>query len=269
MGARRDAGDPYSRVDYRKVIAWEARIGREAPFLLRLLEDAPDASVLDVGCGTGEHVAFFAARGVRAVGGDRSPTMIEATRMHADAGHGRFLEGDARDAPGLLARGPRFGLALCLGNVLPHVLDERALAALLTAVHAALLAGGLFLVQLLDYERILSQGVRHLPLDFRAGEGAEEVVFLRLLKPGPDGTLLFFPTTLVLAPDAEEPVRVEGSKRVALRPWTRAELGPAFDAAGFEVRWHGDMQGGAFGATGASDLVVVGERRPDRDVQGP
>ena len=61
--------------------------------------------------------------------------MIEATRSHERAGHGRFLEGEAADAPRLLARGAAFGLALCLGNVLPHVAGRGALAALLAAVH--------------------------------------------------------------------------------------------------------------------------------------
>jgi len=268
VGDEPEQGDLYSRVDYRRVIAWEARIRREGPFLLRLLADAPDDSVLDLGCGTGEHVAFFAQQGARAVGIDRSASMIEAARAHEHAGHGRFLVGEARDAPELLTQEEGFGLALCLGNVLPHVVESAELTALLDAARRVLRPGGLFLVQLLNYERILSQDVRHLPLRFRPGEAGQEVVFLRLLKPGPDGSLLFFPTTLVLDPDAEEPVRVQGSKRVPLRPWTRAELGPAFDAAGFDLRWYGDMAGGGFDARDAPDLVLVARRRPDHGVQG-
>lgn len=268
MSGSPERGDLYSRVDYRRMVAWERRIRREGPFLLRLLEEAPDDSVLDLGCGTGEHVAFFAGRGARAVGIDPSPSMIEAARSHEEAGHGRFLLGEARDAPELLAGEQQFGLAICLGNVLPHVREDQALEAFLGAVHDLLLPGGIFLVQLLDYERILREGIRHLPLDFRRGDDGEEIVFLRLLEPQSDGTLLFFPTTLVIDPDADEPVRVKGSKRVSLRPWTRADLDPAFDAAGFDVRWHGDLQGGAFDAAGAVDLVALARRRPDRDVRG-
>ena len=72
--------DPYSRVNYRRLIAWEKRIAREGPFLRSLLGRAPERSVIDIGCGTGEHVAFFSAAGARAVGLDRSEAMLkEAT----------------------------------------------------------------------------------------------------------------------------------------------------------------------------------------------
>ena len=261
--AARDAGpiDPYSRTEYRRLIAWEKRIAREAPFLERQLAGAPDRSVLDIGCGTGEHTAFFARAGARAVGLDRSESMLEAARDHEARGEGRFLEGDVLDAHELLAGEAPFGLAICLGNMLPHVLEDVELAAFVAAVHDHLAPGGTFLLQILNYERILSHGVRALPVNVRPGEGNEEIVFLRLLKPGPDGSLLFFPTTLVLDPEADHPVRVEGTKRVPLRPWTRRDLVPAFDAAGFDVRWHGDMEGGAFEPTHSSDLVVVARRR--------
>ena len=261
MTEARGQDDPYSRVDYRRVVAWESRIRREGPFLLRLLADAPDASVIDLGCGTGEHVAFFAEHGARSVGIDRSPAMIEKARSYERTGTGRFLAGDAADAADLLSAESPFGLALCLGNVLPHVPDAAALAALLGAAHDVLRPGGLCLIQLLNYERILAEGARHLPLSFRAGDDGEEIVFLRLLRPLPDGSLEFFPTTLVLDPESEEPVRVQGTKRIRLRPWTRRELAPAFDAAGFDVRWCGDMVGGAYAAGESTDLVIVGRRR--------
>ena len=54
--------DEYSRVNYRRLIAWKKRIVREAPFLRSLLGRAPDRSVIDLGCETGEHGAFFSRR---------------------------------------------------------------------------------------------------------------------------------------------------------------------------------------------------------------
>lgn len=255
------ADDPYARIAYRRVIAWERRIEREGPLLRRLLADAPDRSVIDLGCGSGEHVAFFAAEGARAVGIDRSESMIEAARVHERAGLGRFLLGAVEGAPALLAEEPAFGLALCLGNVLPHVPDREALDAFLGAVHAVLRPEGVFLLQLLDYERILANGDRHLPLSFGDGDGGEEIVFLRLLRSTAGGRLLFFPTTLVLDPDADAPVRVEATKRIELTPWTRARLEPAFDAAGFDVDWRGDMAGRPYVEGASADLVGIARRR--------
>ena len=175
---------------------------REAPLLRRLLAAAPDGSVLDLGCGTGEHVAFFADEGARAVGVDRSETMLEAAREYETAGRGRFIDGDLLDLAAALPGEAPFGLAICLGNVLPHIRDDAQLDLFLAGVHGALADGGTLFVQLVNYEGILASGTRHLKVNVRPGEGdGAEIVFLRLLKDAGDGRMLFFPTTLELRPD--------------------------------------------------------------------
>jgi SAM-dependent methyltransferase len=253
--------DPYSRVHYRRLIAWERRIAREGPFLLELLDGAPDRSVLDLGCGTGEHTAFFAQEGARAVGVDRSESMIESARDHEAAGHGRFVLGDLLELPAALADHTRFGLAICLGNTLPHLREDDELDALLAGAHGALLPGGALLIQILNYEGILATGRRHLPVNVRPGDGEEEIVFLRLLKDAGNGRIHFFPATLELDPEAEEdPIRVIQSRRVELRAWTRESLAPRLQAAGFEPTWCGDMQGGPFEPLTSPDLVLVARR---------
>jgi SAM-dependent methyltransferase len=230
--------DPYSRTEYRRVIAWKRRIEREGPFLTRLLERAPDRSVLDVGCGTGEHTAFFSGLDARAVGLDRSETMIAAARDHETESSDRrpsakFFVGEATAMHETLGSEPPFGLLLCLGNMLPHLLEKEELDSLLAGARRLLAPGGIFLVQLLNYRRLLEQNVRHLPLNFRDSESAEEIIFLRLLQPISEERILFFPTTLALNPDAEEPVVIKSTQRVELRPWTDADLEPAFEEQGF------------------------------------
>lgn len=252
--------DPYSRVNYRRLIAWEPRITREAPFLLSLLDGAPERSVIDAGCGTGEHVAFFARRGVRAVGLDRSEAMIAAAKDHEEAGTGRFALGDAMEARAALGDEPSFGLAVCLGNMLPHIPAEADLARFLTSLHEVLLPGGLLLIQILNYEGILATGRRYLPVNLRPGDDGKEIVFLRLISPVEDGRVLFFPATLELDPDAENPLTVAMSRRVELRAWTRADLAPALAAVGFDAVFHGDMAGGEFVLEDSADLVVVATR---------
>ena len=252
--------DQYSRVNYRRLIAWEQRITREAPFLLSLLDRAPERSVVDLGCGTGEHVAFFAGADVRAVGLDRSEAMIGAAKDHEDAGNGRFVLGDAMEARAALGDEPSFGLAVCLGNMLPQIAEGPDLARVLASLHGILLPGGLLLIQILNYEGILGSGKRSLPVNVRPGDDGKEIVFLRLMSPAEHGRVLFFPATLELDPDAEEPLTVTMSRRVELRAWTRADLAPALAAAGFEAVFHGDMAGGEFVVDDSTDLVVVATR---------
>jgi len=253
--------DPYSRVNYRKLIAWKRRIDREAPFLRRLLDAAPDRSALDLGCGTGEHTAFFADEGARAVGVDRSDTMLGAAADYAAHGRGRFVQSDLLELPTALASEPGFGLAICLGNVLPHVVEDAALDCILRGAHDALLPGASLLIQILNYEGILANGKRNLPVNVRPGDEGNEIVFLRLLKDAGDGRILFFPATLELnADDEDEPLRIIQSRRVELRAWSRESLAPRFAAAGLEPEWLGDMQGGPFDVDASPDLVVLAHR---------
>jgi SAM-dependent methyltransferase len=250
---------PYKRLSYRRLIAWPQRIAREEPFLLGEIERAPRASVLDLGCGTGEHVRHLASRRVRAVGIDRSEDQIEAAREYEDEfpPHGpRFVHGAVEALADLVDE--RFGAAICLGNVLPHF-EDRELAAALAAVAAVLLPGGRFVGQLINYERIFSAGVRHLPINVRpAPEGDAEIVFLRLLKRDGERHVRFFPSTLTLRPGADPPLGIEASKEVRLRAWRRAELEREFARAGFEIDGiYGDMEGGAFAADSSSDLVIT------------
>ena len=249
-------GDQYSRVEYRRLIAWGPRIEREGPFLLRLLDGAPDPSVVDLGCGTGEHVAFFAETGVRALGVDRSEAMVAAARDHEDQGHGRFICADAREADRALAEEPHFGMAICLGNMLPHLQEPEDLNALLASTQALLRPGGRFLVQLLNYRRIREQGIRQLPINFRPGEDGRETVFVRLMTHQRDGRVLFYPTSLELDPESDPPVTVRASKKVSLRAWTDAELRLQFEGHGFEIQLMGDMQGGPYEPFESTDLVI-------------
>ena len=253
--------DAWARVEYRRLIAWGPRIEREAPFLLRMLDQAPERSVLDVGCGTGEHTAFFAEKGCRAVGLDASAAMIEKAREHETRGHGRFVEGDVLEARRVLSDEEPFGMAICLGNMLPHLLEDDAVRVFARNLSDLLLPSGILVVQLLNYHPVLAEDVRHLPLNFRPREDGGELVFLRLMKRGRGRRVLFFPTTLEWHPEEEEtPVTLVSTRRVELAAWTDRDLVPIFREAGFAVETKGDMQGGPFDPRASKDLVLIARR---------
>lgn len=254
-GAQRE--DLYSRVDYRRLVAWPERIEREWPFLRTVLGEK--GRLLDLGCGTGEHSRFLASKGFDVVGIDASPSMLEKATDTPRPDNLRFLEGDIAEVE-RLAEG-EFDAAICLGNTLPH-LDARAMERLLGGLRLRLRAGAPFLLQILNYEKILEQRQRFLPLNFRQGEEpGEEIVFLRLMTPHPDGTLVFTPTTLRYRPHADPPLEVVAARNVPLRAWRRAELEALLDAAGFGERTlYGTVGEVPYSATASSDLVIVAVR---------
>lgn len=258
--------DLYSRVDYRRMIAWPARIEREWPLLEEVLAGGPSRRLLELGSGTGEHARFLVARGFQVVGVDASESMIaKATEEPLPAGL-RFILGDLADV-GDLVEGP-FGGALCLGNTLPHVKDRERLLRAFRALRAHLTPGAPFLFQILNYEKIFATGQRHLPLSFRPGDdggmddrGTDDrgtVVFLRLMEPRPDGTVLFNPTTLAWRPGQDPPLEVVATKNVLLRGWTRRQVEELLDQAGFPHRQlYGGMQKEPYEPLESPDLVVV------------
>lgn len=259
--------DAFAHVDYRRMIAWPQRIQREAPFLMQQLDAAPLRSVLDLGCGTGEHARFFASQQVRTVGIDRSAAQIEAARAYENAAgeYGpHFLLGELAELPSRTDE--RFGLAVCLGNVLPSF-DDDSLPPALSAVVQRLVPGGRLVVQLLNYHRIFAQGIRHLPLSFRpaaepaGSSGAPgEVLFLRLMTPDGDRHVRFCPTTLSLHPGEDPPVRVVDAHETRVRAWRWSDLQPLLHAAGFRnFSLFGDMSFGTFESDRSSDLVIVAQ----------
>lgn len=247
--------DKYSRLEYRRLIAWPSRIQREADLLERVLSSGPSRRVLDLGCGTGEHARFLGQKGYRVIGVDSSESQIETARDVPAPTGVEFVHGDLGELDSLLTG--IFGGAICLGNTLPHLLTPVRLGRFLSGLRDRLAEGAPLLLQLLNYERIFHREERCLPVSLRPDESGD-IVFLRLMNLHSDGTVTFFPSTLKLRPGEDPPLEVKASKEVRLRGWRLAELEEAFEAAGFGVSERlGSFDGSAYQATESRDLIVV------------
>ena len=101
-------------------------------------------SVLDLGCGTGNHSWPLARRGLDVTGVDRSPDMLEVASgksgLAAEARAPQFLQGDVQTVDA----GRRFDSALMMFAVLGYQLRNEDVAAALGTVRRHLDPGGLF-----------------------------------------------------------------------------------------------------------------------------
>jgi len=119
-------------------------IGRPQPVFVRVAEaGAIRGRVLDVGCGTGEHVLMAAARGLEATGIDAAPRAIAAAqRKSADRGlPARFLVWDALR---LAELEERFDTVLDSG--LFHVFDDEDRSRFIEALGTVVRPGGSYLM---------------------------------------------------------------------------------------------------------------------------
>ena len=136
---------------------------------------------LDVACGTGLYAIVLARLGLRVVGSDLSPAMLEqARRAAAKAGVGvQWLGSPMQELAGRVTE--RFDAVLCMGNSIPHLLEPGDLEGTLTGFHKMLAPGGVAIVQLLNYARLLAKAERVVGID-RQGD-AEYVRFYDFLGP--------------------------------------------------------------------------------------
>jgi glycine/sarcosine N-methyltransferase len=246
--------DPYSRVDYRRLVAWPERIEREWQFLARALGER--GRVLDLGSGTGEHSRFLASKGFEVSGIDSSPAMLAKANDTPLPPNLAFIEGDISNVEHLVSG--EFDGAICLGNTLPHLRDPATLVRFFGGLRARLRPGAAFVLQVLNYDKVLDSGQRFLPLNFRTDEGEGEIVFLRLMTPRADGTVVFTPSTLRYRPEGDPPLEVVATRNVELKGWRRRELEEALAAAGFPRREvFGTVGDVPFDPARSPDTVVV------------
>ncbi len=248
----------FSRLEYRRYVAWSTRIQREAPLILDTLNRTAERKVLDLGCGTGEHSRFLAGEGFEVVGVDRSETLLAQAQAEPESAGVQFVHCDLRDLSGL--EFGRFGGAICLGNTLVNLREESDLERFAQGLSGSLVPGGRILIQILNYFGLRERKVRHLQLNFLEDEGGERV-FLRMMQYLPEGLVRFYPVTLKLDPSAEQPVELVHARAVELRGWELGEIKPILERNGLRVvRVLGDMVDAAFDPVNSSDLVVIAER---------
>lgn len=225
--------------DYDLIFAdWRRSIARQGDVLERLLdaELGPGPhSLLDASCGIGTQALGLAARGHRVHATDLSPVSVQRAAQEASS-LGVPLTTGVADLRTLDTQVPgTFDAVLSCDNALPHLLTDGELRAATRAVSAKLRPGGVFLVTLRDYDKLLEEKPHAtLPQVIDSPEG-RRIVF-QVWDWAEDGRTYAFSLFLVRQRGGHWETT---QHRTVYRALRRAELDAALGAAGFtHIRWH-------------------------------
>lgn len=240
--------------EYDVMVAWSERLRAESPFLADVVRRAQATRLLDVGCGTGWHAIHFARLGLQSVGADPSGEMVRRARENARGTVGvRFVQAGLGQLQATTEG--KFDVVTCLGNTLPHLLDEDALRQGLADVAAVLRAGGYLVVQQLNYDRLLASRQRFLGVSAGQHEG-QEMLFFRFYDY--EGALLTFNVVTLRKEAGRWGFQVRATR---LQPIQSSQLVRLLAEAGFgRPELYGSFDRTAYQPQEANDLIVVATR---------
>ena len=197
--------------------------------------EIPFDRYLDIGCATGALLSAFSGKFRHLYGLDLDPALLSLAAKKlfpVDTGKTELLEASMADLDTLFPE-EEFSVITCMGNTLPH-LELPEFGPFLESVSRHLEGGGVFIFQIINYDRILDNALRGLPTLERG-----EVTFNRyysLLKPN---GRIDFDTILT---DPEEELEIENS--VELTPVRKRQLEEYLYSAGFtRARFFGSFSG--------------------------
>lgn len=191
-------------------------------------------SLLDIGCGTGNKTILLAGDAVT-MGIDADPAMIAAAQTNNAKDNIRYMPLDMLEIGKKLPQAS-FDAAVCLGNTLAHLTGSGDLVSFLGQARFVLAEGGEFIVQILNYDRILDNGIAELPVI-----ETDHVVFRREYEWR--GGEMYFVTTLAVK--GGETLR----NAFVLNPIRFAELAEGLRNAGFaDAAYYGSYAGEAYSA---------------------
>ena len=153
-------------------------IGRPQPAFVALAEDGViTGSVLDAGCGTGEHALYFASLGHESWGVDGSPRAIERALQKAHE-RGIAVEFRVHDALALEGLGRTFDTVTDCG--LFHIFDDQARRRYVESLARVLDSGGRYFMLCFSDRQPGSDGPRRISQEeiraaFAAGWRVNEI----------------------------------------------------------------------------------------------
>ena len=150
--------------DYDAMTGFDQRFAAEQGFFASMVKKYGITSALDAGCGTGAHALLLARLGVAVTAVDASEEMLRAAARHAEVMHLPLTlhRVDLFHDTGSIQE--RFDAVFCMGNTIVHAASAAEAQKTIGGLLDLLNPGGLLVVQLLNFEKILIERPRVISL---------------------------------------------------------------------------------------------------------
>lgn len=236
---------------YDEMTRFDERLQSEKAVLQKWVDRYQIQSAMDVACGTGLHSILLSGMGVRTVGADISDEMLQKAKLHAaDMGvKVRWVQSSLQELRQNIKG--EFDAVLCLGNSIPHLLNQSDLYTTFQNFSDLLKPEGIAVIQLLNYRRMLANKERIVGIH-RQGKW-EYIRFYDFQ----DERIQFNILTINWSGNKN----THSLNSTLLYPYGKEELEQALHKKGFtDLQYYGDMQFNPFELETSPNLVVVGKK---------
>jgi cyclopropane fatty-acyl-phospholipid synthase-like methyltransferase len=133
----------------------------QAEFILDGDSETDGKNILEIGCGTGQLIFGLSEFYKTSTGIDLDSEMIRyAIRKYNHRENLKFDEMDMLDVDNLV---DDYDTVICFGNTMVHLENEIEITDFIKKTFKKIVAGGRFMIQIINYDRILDQNIDFLP----------------------------------------------------------------------------------------------------------
>ncbi len=201
--------------------------GREQLEFIKKAAGGPPKKLLDVACGAGTYAVELAREGYEVWATDLDEEMIRQTEIRAAAGK-VAVKAEALDMLKLNElSADQFDCLFCIGNSIVHLGSKDAILDALRKMKGKLCENGSLLLQIINFDRILSKGITSLPSILNPEAGME---FHRNYSYDAPTGLIHFNTVLRVSRGKEWD---QYSNSIKLFPLISSDLQDLLERAGF------------------------------------
>lgn len=206
-------------------------------FIRRIVGDPPK-SILDVACGTGGYSLELNNQGYDITAVDIDSKMIESLKAKTKKIDSKVEFFQAN----MLNLNDKFNLnefdsVFCIGNSLVHLDNLNQISKFIKSAKGILKNGGSLIVQVINYDRIISRGVKSLPTIYNEANG---LTFERFYRYDEEKNKVYFKTILSVDNHKFE-------NEIPLFPLLNDDTKKILLDAGFkDIEFFGDFKGSSF-----------------------